>query len=329
VFVPAEGGTVAFHALPSLSNIEVAELLQIIVARVLAFLEREGVIESREEPALLDDGSAEPESALAVLAAAAVSGVAPAGPEQRLRPTITLRSVAGLSMTSALSATDRGFSLHAATTAGADDAAGREALCKYILRPPLAQERLHLLDSGLVRVELKRAFSDGTVAIDMDPLSLLCRLAAAVPPPRFHVLRYGGVLAAAHKLRSLVVPPPAVDDKSEQTEVGSAAHSHADDKQRPATHRCQYRPWAELMKRTFAIDVEKCDRCGARMRLRALVTAAASIARYLRHLGEPTEPPPLSPARGPPFFKSRVLRRKFGELDSSTGAGSQTEMSFA
>jgi hypothetical protein len=82
-------------------------------------------------------------------------------------------------------------------------------------------------------------------------------------------------------------------------------------------------------KRSFAIDVEKCDRCGARMRLRALVTAAASIARYLRHLGEPTEPPPLSPARGPPFFKSRVLRRKFGELDSSTGTGSQTAMSFA
>jgi hypothetical protein len=42
VFVPAEGGTVAFHALTSLSNIEVTELLQTIVARVLAFLEREG-----------------------------------------------------------------------------------------------------------------------------------------------------------------------------------------------------------------------------------------------------------------------------------------------
>jgi hypothetical protein len=37
VFVPADGGTVAFHVLPSLSNIEVAELLQTIVARILAF----------------------------------------------------------------------------------------------------------------------------------------------------------------------------------------------------------------------------------------------------------------------------------------------------
>jgi hypothetical protein len=35
------------------------------------------------------------------------------------------------------------------------------------------------------RITLKRAFSDGTIAIDVDPLSLLCRLAAAVPYPRF------------------------------------------------------------------------------------------------------------------------------------------------
>jgi hypothetical protein len=31
---------------------------------------------------------------------------------------------------------------------------------------------------------LKRAFSDGTVAVEMDPLSLLCRFATAVPPRR-------------------------------------------------------------------------------------------------------------------------------------------------
>jgi hypothetical protein len=37
---------------------------------------------------------------------------------------------------------------------------------------------------GLVRMTLKPAFSDGTVAIDRNPLSLLCRLAAAVPTAR-------------------------------------------------------------------------------------------------------------------------------------------------
>jgi hypothetical protein len=146
-------------------------------------LERRGVIESRREPMLIDDGSAAQEPALAALASAAVGGAAPAGPERRERPAIALRDVSGTRIASGLSVAEGGFSLHAATTAGADDAAGREALCKYVLRPPLAQERLRLLDDGLVRIELKRPFSDGTVAIDMDPLSLLCRLAAAVPPP--------------------------------------------------------------------------------------------------------------------------------------------------
>jgi hypothetical protein len=59
-----------------------------------------------------------------------------------------------------------GFTLHAATRAGGADSAGREALLKYILRPPLAQERLLPAKDGLVRITLKRAFSDGTVAID-------------------------------------------------------------------------------------------------------------------------------------------------------------------
>ena len=36
-----------------------------------------------------------------------------------------------------------GFTLHAATRAGGADSAGREALLKYILRPPLAQVRLY------------------------------------------------------------------------------------------------------------------------------------------------------------------------------------------
>ena len=93
-----------------------------------------------------------------------------------------------------------GFSLHAATTAPAGDTRARETLCKYALRPPLAQERVALLPDGLVRILLKRPFSDGTVAVDLDPLSLLCRLAASVPPPRAHVVRHGGVLTQSPSL---------------------------------------------------------------------------------------------------------------------------------
>jgi hypothetical protein len=94
-----------------------------------------------------------------------------------------------------------GFTLHAATRAGAHHAASTEALLRYVLRPPSAQERVAMQQDGLVRLSLKRAFADGTVAIDMAPLSLLCRLAASVPPPRFHTVKYAGVLASASRPR--------------------------------------------------------------------------------------------------------------------------------
>jgi hypothetical protein len=41
-----------------------------------------------------------------------------------------------------------------------------------------------------VRIALKRAFADGTLAVEMNPLSLLCRLAITVPPPRFHTVKF-------------------------------------------------------------------------------------------------------------------------------------------
>ena len=72
----------------------------------------------------------------------------------------------------------------------------------------MAQERITHGPDGLVRIALKRPFADGTVAVDLDPLSLLARLAASVPPPRLHTVRYSGVLAPASKLRSRIVPTP-------------------------------------------------------------------------------------------------------------------------
>lgn len=307
VFVATGDGALRFCPLPRLSSTDVAELLQVVRVRILRFLERRGVIEgASEELTVLPHDLTEREPALAELAAASVSGLMPAGPERRARPPITLSAGGALAITAPLTATELGFSLNAATTVDGDEEAGREALCRYVLRPPIAHEHLEHLSDELVRIHLRHPFADGTTAVDLDPLSLLVRLATSVPPPLFNTIRYGGVLAPAARWRSLVVPPPS---EPAEPPAGGDDTSRAS---KPPTHRSGWRPWQELMRRSFSVDVEACSHCNGRMKLIALVTRPESIHRLLRHLGEPTEVPPRAPARDPPFFKSATVRRRLG-----------------
>jgi hypothetical protein len=192
-----------------------------------------------------------------------------------------------------------------------DDPRGRETLVKYVLRPPLAQQRLELLDDGLVRITLKRAFSDGTTAIDLDPLSLLCRLAASVPAPGFNTVRYGGVLAAAAHWRPLVIPPLPVA-AAEAEAGGNVSPCSKHDSPSTDERRSGWRPWSELLKRSFAVDL-RCPRCNAAMKLKSFLTSPRSLHRLLTRLGEPTEVQGKAPARGPPYFASQAVRRHFGE----------------
>lgn len=117
--------------------------------------------------------------------------------------------------------------------------------------------------------------------------------------------KYAGVLSSAASWRPLVVPPPGSPERS-----GPAKLSPESDEPRArGGKRSRYWHWAELLHRTFGSN-PTCDRCGGPVKVVALVTEHDSIVRYLRHLGEPTEPEPLAPARGPPYYQSRVLRRR-------------------
>ncbi len=180
---------------------------------------------------------------------------------------------------------------------------------RYILRPPIAQERIQHGPDNLVRIAFKRPFSDGTVAVDMDPLSLLLRLCAAVPAPRFspvedrearHTVRYAGVLAARSKVRPHIVR--AHDDRDDD-------HDDVAGDDERVKRGSRYWPWAELMARTFKVDVEKCPRCGERMKLVALVQEKNSVERFLRRLGELFDVPERASARAPPYYRSAIVRR--------------------
>lgn len=128
----------------------------------------------------------------------------------------------------------------------------------------------------------------------------LVQSVVGVPPAFQHQIRYFGVLSAHAAWRPFIVPPPASAD--------SPAPPTATHTPKPPGHRCRYRPWAELLRRCFSIDILTCPSCGAAFKLIALIKATASIQRLLEHLGLPTVTPPIAPARAPPFWPSTVVR---------------------
>ena len=59
--------------------------------------------------------------------------------------------------------------------------------------------------------------------------------------------------------------------------------------------------WATLLRRTFAIDVLACERCGGRRQLCALITEEKTAHKILAHLGLPKKAPAESPSRAPQY----------------------------
>ena len=46
-----------------------------------------------------------------------------------------------------------------------------------------------------------------------------------------------------------------------------------------------------------------CPNCGGQIRIIAFINEAPSVREILAYLGEPTSPPRLAPARGPPLWE--------------------------
>ncbi len=58
--------------------------------------------------------------------------------------------------------------------------------------------------------------------------------------------------------------------------------------------------WAILIARIYAVFPLVCPDCGGQMKIIAFIREKPIIHKILNHIGEPTEPPALTPARAPP-----------------------------
>ena len=182
-----------------------------------------------------------------------------------------------------------GFSLHAGVSVEPDRRGRLEHLCRYVARPPLATERLSIDEQGRILLRLRHPHSDGRTHVVFTPRSFLERLCALIPRPRTHQVTYHGVLASASTFRDDVVPSPT---HGVRARAGAPRAQSIDRRLR----------WAELMKRTFDLDLLRCE-CGARREVIACILDPDVARRILRHLGLPHEPPTSRPSRAPPVLE--------------------------
>ena len=82
----------------------------------------------------------------------------------------------------------------------------------------------------------------------MSPLEFMQRLAALVPRPRLHLIRFHGVLAPNAKLRALVVPQEVSQAPEAPTQAAQPAQCEAN----CGHHRTVRLSWAKLLKRVLA-----------------------------------------------------------------------------
>jgi hypothetical protein len=88
-------------------------------------------------------------------------------------------------------------------------------------------------------------------------------------------------LAAHSKLRGAITPTPR--------QQGIEAEA------RPVSSRFD---WARLLKRVFAIDMERCPQCQqGTLRIISAITYQPILRRILTHLKLAADPPPIAPAR--------------------------------
>ena len=199
-------GEPEFVETPAPSDEEVWEVLERIIKRVMKQLVRRGIlVEDQGELYLADaDDDYEEARTLRPLHRGSCVYRIAFGPRAGQK-VLTLQGALPreISGKQKLCANLQGFSLHAGVRCGAGQRKTLERLCRYITRPALANDRVQVNASGQVELKLKTPWRDGTTHQVMSPLEFMQRLAALVPRPRLHLIRFGGRITS---LREMSIP---------------------------------------------------------------------------------------------------------------------------
>lgn len=214
VYAPGLDGKPEFFPLRPPETGEVRELVELLAKRIPALLRRRGVDTTQADDEE-SDRLARDQPWLSEVYAASVCGRIATGSEAGRRVAVGGDRVDPESIETSAAlrcAAVAGFSLHGNVAIAARDRPRLERLFRYAARPPLSMERLEALPDGRLRYWFKPAWRNGTTHAIFEPLEFMAKLAALVPTPRAHLVRFHGLLAPAAKWRAAVVPNNATTE---------------------------------------------------------------------------------------------------------------------
>jgi hypothetical protein len=289
-----------FRELPAPTQAEVAEVARRTTQRVEKLLQARG---RSLVPGQSDAGPVELQldhPALAACYDAAALGIGVSGdragqPTLRLFSSDRTKPAGGESLDEPVAEVS-GFSLYAKQVVHGRDRQQVERLCRYITRPPIAQDRLSRRSDGTLQLELKNPWKDGTRALVLSPDDLLVRLCAAVPPPRFHLVRYFGVLSSHSSLRSEVVPQHPYDECAHRAASAPGDQLELLGELEEGSPKGSRHRWAWLLAHVFQADLDHCPKCQGPMRWAQVAKTPEAATRLMAEQG--MAPAPLRPRAG-------------------------------
>jgi hypothetical protein len=286
VYAGTADGAPTFHPTPPPTRAELELVARDVRDRVLRWLRKRGLLDPSDE-----DDTDEPNA----LDACTQLAIAP-GTFVRLDPRgrrIAPDDDDEIDKRPKDAANADGFDVHAAVRIRADDDIGCEKLTRYCARPPFALDRISVLPDGKIAYRVKYARRGATHRV-MTPTEFLARLAALIPPPKYPLVRYHGVLAPHAKWRRAIVPRPP-------HEADACGHDHrrADRGRAAAT--------ASTSEAIAARDAEP-----------VVAPTTANVAPLVARAADPAgqlslfAPPPIAVPRPPNILSDGHVRRLLG-----------------
>ncbi len=201
-----ENGGLRFQETDPPDSEEMEKVLLRIRGRIHRLLARHGHKVDPDDPPDPDDTEEDDDLFLHLQAASIRNCSTLEGRARPVRMPDAREGPAVLEKIKPFNAVFRSWSLNAMVRIRGWDREGVERLCRYVLRPPVAEDRLERLSDGNILYRFRHPRSNGATYAVFTPVEFLEKLAAIVPPPRSHLVKYHGILAPNHRRRAEVVP---------------------------------------------------------------------------------------------------------------------------